>query len=125
MNFNPVGRFEIYVTDMNRAKAFYEGVFQKWDWMDLSQEKIEMFAFPWGDKIPGAAWALVKMDDWGPSTTGWALVYFSCEDCAVEEARIVEHGGKVHQTKTDIGEFGFIAMVHDTEGNMIGLHSNK
>ena len=27
MNSNPVGWFEIYVQDMNRAKAFYESVF--------------------------------------------------------------------------------------------------
>jgi len=124
MDYNPVWRFEIYVEDMERAKAFYQGVFQKWDWMDLSDGEIQMFAFPRWDKVSWAAGALVKMDDYGPSET-WTIVYFSCEDCAVEEARIEEHGGKVHQSKLDIWEFGFVSMVRDTEGNMIWLHSNK
>lgn len=125
MNYNPVGRFEIYVDDMERAKSFYQWVFGKWDWTDLSQEWIDMFAFPRWDKVPGAAGALVKMADWWPADGWWSIVYFSCEDCAIEESRIETHGGKVLQTKTGIGEFGFICMFHDTEGNMIGLHSNK
>ncbi|MRR35878.1 VOC family protein, partial [bacterium] len=37
--------------------------------------------------------------------------------------RAAEHGGRVHQEKMSIGEYGFIALVLDTEGNMIGLHS--
>lgn len=124
MDYNPVWRFEIYVSDMERAKTFYQRVFQKWEWMDLSQEGIQMFAFPRWDKVPWAAGALVKMDDYGPAETG-AIVYFSCTDCAVEEARVEEHGGKVHQSKLDIWEFGFVSMIRDTEGNMIGLHSNS
>jgi hypothetical protein len=51
------------------------------------------------------------------------LVYFSCEDCAVEAARVAESGGRVEKEKFSIGEYGFIALAFDTEGNMIGLHS--
>ncbi|MGK0185337.1 MAG: hypothetical protein ACI9R3_001113 [Verrucomicrobiales bacterium] len=50
---------------------------------------------------------------------------FSCEDCAVEEARVAPAGGNVCKPKFAIGEFGFISLVSDTEGNMIGLHSLK
>jgi hypothetical protein len=57
-----------------------------------------------------------------PGANG-TLVYFSCEDCALEAARAAEHGGRVVQEKMAIGEYGFIALVNDTEGNMIGLHS--
>ena len=34
-------------------------------------------------------------------------------------------GGSVCKTKFSIGPYGFIALVTDTEGNMIGLHSLK
>jgi predicted enzyme related to lactoylglutathione lyase len=51
------------------------------------------------------------------------LVYFSCEDCSVEAERAVAHGGKIFKGKMSIGQNGFIAMVVDTEGNKIGLHS--
>jgi predicted enzyme related to lactoylglutathione lyase len=53
------------------------------------------------------------------------LVYFSCDDCAVEEARVVDAGGKVERSKMSIGEYGFITLVTDSEGNSIGLHSQQ
>ncbi len=51
------------------------------------------------------------------------LVYFGCADCAIEEARVVEFGGSIQRAKTSIGEYGYISLVLDTEGNMFGLHS--
>ena len=72
----------------------------------------------------GAGGALVKME--GVSSGGNStLVYFSCEDCAVEASRVVDAGGQIHREKWSIGEYGFIALVVDTEGNKIGLHSLK
>ena len=63
---------------------------------------------------------------WGFSSGGNStLVYFSCEDCAVEASRVVDAGGQIHREKWSIGEYGFIALVVDTEGNKIGLHSLK
>ena len=56
-------------------------------------------------------------------TGGSTLVYFACEDCAVEAPRAAAYGGQLFKPKMPIGEHGFIAMVVDTEGNMIGLHS--
>jgi uncharacterized protein len=126
MKSNPVGWFEIYVQDMPRAKAFYEAVFQG----ALEELKtpnpsdfpdMEMWTFPMSMEDSGAAGALVKMA--GCPSGGSTLVYFSCEDCSVEAARAASHGGKVFREKMSIGEHGFIAMVEDTEGNMIGLHS--
>ncbi|WP_020396243.1 VOC family protein [Thiolinea disciformis] len=121
---NPVGWFEIYVKDMQRAKAFYEQVFQ----VTLTalagdmQESLEMYTFAMDDHGYGATGALVKMDG---VLTGFAgtLVYFSCEDCAVEAKRAAQAGGTIFKDKFSIGEHGHIAMVYDTEGNMIGLHS--
>lgn len=51
------------------------------------------------------------------------IVYFNCEDCAVEESRVAAAGGRVFKPKFSIGQYGFVALVHDTEGNLIGLHS--
>jgi hypothetical protein len=51
------------------------------------------------------------------------MVYFACADCAVEAARVKEAGGQIHKEKTSIGQYGFMVLAVDTEGNMIGLHS--
>jgi len=53
------------------------------------------------------------------------IIYFACEDCANEGKRVAASGGQIHKDKFSIGEYGFISLVVDTEGNMIGLHSLK
>jgi predicted enzyme related to lactoylglutathione lyase len=53
------------------------------------------------------------------------IVYFTCEDCAVEAGRVVGAGGRIQKEKFSIGEYGFIALAYDTEGNLFGLHSRK
>ncbi len=120
---NPVGWFEIYVQDMDRAKTFYERTLQA-SFQKLEMPGIEMYMFPMLDEKPGATGALVKMEG-KDSGVGGTIVYFSCADCAVEAQRAGENGGQVVKEKFPIGEYGFIAFVHDTEGNMIGLHSMK
>ena len=124
MTSNPVGWFEIYVQDMARARAFYEAVF-KLALANLQapgDQSLEMWAFPMQGDATGASGALVKMEGC-PSGGNSTLVYFSCVDCADEAARATSAGGKVFREKFSIGEYGFIALVSDTEGNMIGLHS--
>lgn len=124
---NPVGWFEIYVNDITRAKQFYEAVFN----IQLSElippsegNSLQMWAFPSDMQVYGASGTLVQMS--GVAAGGNStLIYFSCEDCADEAARIGEAGGKIHESKTSIGEYGFIVLAFDTEGNMIGLHSMK
>ena len=81
-----------------------------------------MFAFPMQMEAGGASGALAKMD--GVSSGGNStLVYFSCADCAVEAARVEVAGGKIQKPKMSIGQYGFVALAVDTEGNMFGLHS--
>jgi hypothetical protein len=123
MQSNPVGWFEIYVQDMARAKAFYEKVFDG-TLQKLEGPDDEMWAFPMQDNKWGAAGALVRMAGF-PSGGNSTMVYFSCDDCAVEAVRAAESGGKVVREKFSIGPYGFIALVTDTEGNMIGLHSMR
>ena len=73
---------------------------------------------------PGATGALVKMEG-APSGMGGVIVYFSCQDCAVECARVPNSGGKIMKDKFSIGQYGYIALVTDPEGNTVGLHSMK
>ncbi len=120
---NPVGWFEIYVQDMKRAKKFYEKTFSV-KLKALPSPIIKMQAFPMGQTLPGCAGALVGMKG-KESGGGGTIVYFSCEDCGVEAARAAKSGGEIFKEKFSIGEYGFIALVIDTEGNMIGLHSMR
>lgn len=121
---NPVAWFEIYVDDLDKAKAFYQTVFaaELMQLSDGSDGKPEMWAFPWQEGGMGAAGAICKMRGVEPGGNS-TLVYFSCEDCAVEEARVNGAGGKVINPKMSIGEHGFISIATDPDGNCIGLHS--
>lgn len=121
---NPVGWFEIYVHDMPRAKAFYEAVFGQ-PLFPLPQQAEggpEMLVFDMNNQGYGAAGALVRMPGLEPGGNS-VLVYFSCADCAVEADKALAHGGQGVKPKTSIGPYGYIALVKDSEGNMIGLHS--
>lgn len=123
MRNNPVAWFEIYVQDMSRAKTFYEGVFDT-KLRKLDADGIDIWMFDMDGTAFGASGALIRFDGM-PSGGNSTLVYFRCEDCAVESARVEVLGGKVQRPKMSIGEWGFVALVLDTEGNLFGLHSMK
>jgi predicted enzyme related to lactoylglutathione lyase len=125
-NANTACWFEIYVQDMPRAKKFYESVFQvKLSKLDSPAKEMDYWTFPQMQMDrAGSSGALVKMDG-APSGGMGTLVYFACDDCAVEADRVVEAGGKIKDKKMSIGQYGFIALVFDTEGNLIGLQSMK
>ncbi|HRH97799.1 MAG TPA: VOC family protein [Prosthecobacter sp.] len=125
---NPVGWFEIYVSDMARAKSFYETVLniqmQPLPVPDGMEGGFEMLMFPSDieNQAPGSGGTLCRMDGFKPGAGG-TLIYFSCEDCGVEASRVAAAGGQVFREKFSIAPYGFIALILDTEGNMIGLHS--
>lgn len=122
---NQVGWFEVYVEDMPRAVAFYNAVFDtQLEFYPAEGGDLEMWMFPFTPGAPNAGGALVKSDFNGPSDKG-TLVYFSCDDCAVEEARAAQAGAQVVMPKMAIGENGFVSLIKDSEGNTIGLHSLK
>jgi uncharacterized protein len=121
---NPVGWFELYVKDMDRAKSFYETVLglqltklpQSGDSLD------DMWAFPMNQGASGAAGALAKMDG-APVGPGGTIVYFVTDDCAKVARRAKDAGGQIVKDKFSIGQYGNIALVADLDGNIIGLHS--
>lgn len=119
---NPVQWFEIATTDLERAKIFYLKVFNfNFQFIEMPDSSMYMFGEP--DKI-GSAGSLVQSKNIKPSSDG-TVIYFSCEDVSKELRLVEKEGGKILLPKTDIGEFGFFAQIIDTEGNRIGLHSNK
>lgn len=127
MKSNPVVWFEIYVIDLQLAKKFYETVFK----LELSElptpegnQGMKMLSFPMEMEGAGAAGALVKMEGFEPGASG-TIVYFRSDDCANEESRIEKAGGKVFKSKQSLGEYGFMVLASDTEGNMFGIHSEK
>lgn len=122
-NVNPVNWFDIYVSNLERAKKFYETVF-KIQLIDFPIEWGRQSGFPFDEKGLNITGALVEKKDIVANGNN-TLIYFESEDCVTEEARVEEAGGKVIKPKMSIGEFGFVAVLMDTEGNTIGLHSRK
>lgn len=123
---NLINWFEIYVSDMQRATNFYTTVFQcefKDVPMDNERHPEMEYAFFGADpKENGAAGALVKMDAVQPGA-GSTLVYFATDEINAELSRVEAAGGKILRPKLQVPVGGFIALVQDTEGNMIGLSS--
>ena len=120
---NPVNWFEIPVKDIERGKKFYEEVLG----LELSRQKmddIEMAWFPMEEGGAGATGSLVQAESYNPSYDG-SVVYFSVADIESTLAKAESNGGKVVTPKMDIGEYGFIGHFEDSEGNRIGLHTNK
>ncbi len=124
MTHNPVSWFEIYVSDIARAKKFYEMVFavNLSPLGDPNDSNIRMMAFPSDMGNYGVSGALVEVAGF-PVGGNSTLVYFWSDDCAVELSRVVAAGGSIQKPKMAIGEYGFIALAVDTEGNMFGIHS--
>jgi predicted enzyme related to lactoylglutathione lyase len=120
---NPVNWFEIPVTEIARAKNFYEQVLGiPLELHDF--ENMRMAFFPMTMDAYGAAGALVTAEGYVPSGTG-VIIYFSVEDIEAILAKAADHGGKILIPKMGIGEYGFIGHFIDTEGNRLGLHSMK
>lgn len=122
---NCVNWFELYVQDMPRARGFYEavlGITLESLKLPEGEDALEMWSFPGDMERYGANGALCRMPG-VPSAPGGTLVYFGCEDCAVEGGRVEAAGGRVQRPKMSIGQYGYVVLAFDTEGNLFGLHS--
>jgi predicted enzyme related to lactoylglutathione lyase len=128
MKNNVVGWFEIPVADMDRAIKFYETVFEfKIDRHKM--DSVDMGWFPWIEDGLGSGGSLVSTgnDFYKPSAEG-TIVYFTAHsgDLKNELARVVPAGGRILVEKRMVGEgYGYMAVVLDTEGNRIALHSRE
>lgn len=122
---NAVGWFDIYVEEMSRAEGFYKTVLgAKMEDMPDPTGETEMKSFVANIDAYGAAGALVKAPHAKPGPGG-TQIYFSVEDCATQQARVEAAGGQVIRPKFSIGEFGYVTLAQDTEGNLIGFNSLK
>jgi predicted enzyme related to lactoylglutathione lyase len=122
---NAIGWFDLYVEDMERAVAFYETVFQqRLEPVGDPTGETVMRGFPANMQAYGAAGALVKSPHARPGSGG-TMIYFNVDDCAVEEARAAAAGGTVVRPKFSIGDFGWVSLCMDTEGNLFGLNSMR
>lgn len=124
-NDNVVGWFEIPVTDMDRAVRFYEAV------LAIKLERhllgpLEMAWFPTVAGGTGSAGTLVRHEAYYKPSADGVLLYFTAKsgDVANELARVEAAGGKILAPKKLISpEYGHMALILDTEGNRIALHS--
>ncbi len=120
---NALNWFEIATNDLDRARKFYETVFDiHMEAMDLTN--IQMRNFP-GDGMNGkVGGALVKSNMHKPSREG-ALIYLNANpDLSAALGRVEKAGGKVLMPKTHISEdIGYMAFFEDTEGNAVAMHS--
>lgn len=122
---NAVGWFDIFVDDLDRAATFYEAVLgSRLEPMGDPTGESQMMSFPADMSVYGAGGALTKSPHASPGVGG-TIVYFMVEDCAVQQERVAEAGGTVVRPKFSIGDFGWILLCQDSEGNMIGFNSMK
>jgi predicted enzyme related to lactoylglutathione lyase len=118
-NKNPVIWFEIPVTNIMRASAFYEKVFNcEISFREMKTMKLGTFPMVDGTGISGA---LIQVKGYVPHHSG-TVVYFAVDEIESTIEKVQQNGGKLLIPKTDIGE-GFIAHFEDCEGNQIGIHA--
>ena len=115
--------YEIAVTDLERAKAFYEKVLGM-DFVYIEMPGSKMYMQNVDSSKSEIGGALVQADDNTPASNG-TIIYFNSDDCAKEASLIEPAGGQLLFPKTSLGEFGNMIQFIDTEGNRIGVHSNN
>ena len=123
---NVISWFEIYTTNFERAKKFYSEVFRyQLEELPLASENHpDMRYAVFSNAGDGVGGALVRIKEVNPGHGG-TMVYFDTNDIDAELSRVETAGGKIIRWKQSIGEYGFIALIEDSEGNMIGLRSMK
>ncbi len=109
MERNPVGWFEIYVNDLDRATKFYETVLGvQLQELPSPMPHLKMMAFPMSMEAGGLPFTVQDGGNERRSKQHDCLL--SCQDCGVEADRIEKAGGKIQMPKTSIGQYGSIAL---------------
>lgn len=118
---NPVSYFEIPVLDMDRAIDFYAAVFgYACERMRIHDK--DMALLPHVDGARGISGALVQGDRYRPGMTG-PRIYLNVADLPLALFRAAQAGGAVVHPETEVGAFGSVAGIRDSEGNRIALYS--
>jgi uncharacterized protein len=122
---NIINWFEISVSDIARAKKFYETVFS----VEMNQTEtmgMQMAFFPMENMNGKVSGALVQGPMHRPSMDGAKIYFNGNPDLAVALGKIEAAGGKITMPKTKINdEVGYMAFFVDSEGNGVALHSSK
>lgn len=123
MQQHAISWFAIPVLDLERARTFYSTILDI-SMPDLVTEGGTCAAFP--QLETGVSGSLNPFMGFKPSADSGVTIWLNAgDDLQLALDRVEAAGGKVLQTKSSIGEFGFIAMILDTEGNRVGLHSRQ
>lgn len=120
---NSINWFEISVSDIERARKFYESLFDITMTRDAMMG-MEMAFFPYDPGSGKASGALVQSEMHVPSGDGVKIYLNGNPDLAVALSRVEGAGGQITMSKTHISQdVGYMAFFIDTEGNTIALHS--
>jgi predicted enzyme related to lactoylglutathione lyase len=123
---NALNWFEIPVSDFDRAKKFYETIFDyQMPEIQMGPNRMGFFLYDQpGGKVGGA---IVHNPDFYTPAANGTLAYLNCQpDLQVQLDKVVDAGGSVQQSKMEIApgqNLGFIAIILDCEGNRVALHS--
>lgn len=122
---NAISWFEIPAIDLARATRFYESIFNT-RLIPMDLPNIRMRMFPLDDIENGIGGAIVDSGGFHkPSLTDGPLIYLNANpDIQLILGKVDAAGGSIMVAKTEISpENGYMAVIIDTEGNRIGLHS--
>lgn len=112
--------FDIPVKDINRAMKFYAFLFNENLTKDLYNNQVFAILPHQDDEVSGC---LVESPNHVVAIDG-VLIYLNLNGRIDEVLQYIEdHGGKVLADKEKIGPWGYRAIILDTEGNRIALHS--
>jgi uncharacterized protein len=121
---NAISWFEIPATDLIRAQTFYETIFDI-KMIPLDLQNIQMRMFPVEDPMAVGGAVVTSGGFHKPSATDGPLIYLNANpDVQVMLDKVEKAGGKILVPKTQISEeFGYMAVILDSENNRVALHS--
>ncbi len=118
---NPIGWFEIKVSDFERAKNFYSKLFN-WEFKLSQASKTIYWNIYTGENSVGGGFTRRELESTGQSI----IIYIEVEDIEETLKKAVELGGKIEEHKTLISESaGYFGLFRDLDNNLIGLWSKQ